>query len=119
MTYEQASHQIPPMMAPWDVLALWVADEIYLQFMQQQTLRRIPHNGGPVSVNYNLEFTWHNAFLYDGYTYNVMAHLHVRDSQPVDNGGGIWVTGLHDTGLNWGDLDGRQYLYEYMIAYVE
>ena len=101
---------------PWDTLARWVEDGDYEQYTP--TIRRIakpPSND--VSVDYDIEFTWANALYYDGDTYDVMAHLHVRGGVPQP--GGVWATGLHDTGMNWNTIPYYNYFSSYMSHYVE
>jgi len=85
--------------------------------MYRPSIKRIP-KGLYISVDCDIEFTWANALLYDDDTYDVMAHLHVRDGVPMP-GGGVWATGLHDTGQDWNTIPYHNYFSDYMSQYVE
>jgi hypothetical protein len=110
-----------PDLAPWQVfpdwLEDWFNDEGYRH--QQPTVRRVAQAGGQgVSVDYDIEFTWANAFPYDGQNWNVVAHLHVRN-ELSQGGGGIWVTGLAGTGINWNTIPGHGNFRAWMDGYIE
>ncbi len=104
----------------WDAwLDQWFDDGDYEAFRPR--VRRIaqpPSNN--VSVDYDIEFTWPNAFVWDDTAFDVVAHLHVRNGQPVvPAGGGIWADGLNGSGKNWNTIPAYNYFETFMSAYVE
>jgi hypothetical protein len=110
-----------PAVAPWTAFQTWVTQWFNQGNYGQgrPTIRRIAvAAGADISVDYDIEFRWANAFAYGGQRYDVLAHLHVRGgiAQP---GGGIWAERLTGTGLNWNTITHWNLFQAWMANYIE
>lgn len=117
---QRAAGAIPDQ-APWDALADWLANWFAAGGYEnpRPTVRRVAvAGGGGVSVDYDIEFRWANAFPYAGHNHDVVAHLHVLNEQS-QAGGGIWAEGLHDSGINWNEVAGYGPFRTWMEGYIE
>lgn len=105
---------------PWSAFEDWVADWIDSggYGTRNPTVRRVAVGGAGVSIDYDIEFRWVNAFRYGGIDYDVLAHLHVRNEQS-QAGGGIWAEGIGGAGHNWNTFPGWNDFQTWMDGYIE